>query len=383
MIVTNELHKLKALTKRYARSNKIAQHQALDLVAVELGFAHWNRVINASKKGWRANTEQMERVEAFVMRALPEVSFREGDPGTMHRRFAYLDRAEHGLIGEHVYRLQAVLHDVIIAGEGWSIRVPENPGAIPIVETFVDKERECPVLNEEFLQAALRLARDRSVKVRAEICTDWPRRSTKPDLSGAVRHPLSGDESGVWFCLHCDGKITGAQIAQNLWHCPGCGASPLDIFATPFWSDDEGQSFLPVKANDGDKPDFRIVDSRPKLDLNEEKIALLIRSALLDDAANISERLGALQAVINVDVEIGVWISLEEDLWPEDKDPLQAIAVAELLGVEIEFETMWHTIPFAWPGLGEMTSNTSEYTQMMLNAYGQHGVAPDKNMKPS
>lgn len=120
MIVTNELHKLKALTKRYARSNRIAQHQALDLIAVELGFAHWNRVISASKKGWRANTEQMERVEAFVMRALPEVSFREGDPRTMRRRFAYLDRAEHGMIGEHVYRLQAVLHDVIIAGEGWS-----------------------------------------------------------------------------------------------------------------------------------------------------------------------------------------------------------------------------------------------------------------------
>ncbi|WP_246647155.1 hypothetical protein [Rhizobium laguerreae] len=67
------------------------------------------------------------------------------------------------------------------------------------------------------------------------------------------------------------------------------------------------------------KPDFRVIDDRPKLELNEEKITLLIRSALLDDATNISEKLGALQARISVDDENDVWISLEDDLWPHDK----------------------------------------------------------------
>jgi hypothetical protein len=104
-------------------------------------------------------------------------------------------------------------------------------------------------------------------------------------------------------------KITGTQIAQNLWHCPGCGASPLDIFDTAFWPDDEGESFPPVEASGAvrrDHSDFEIVDGRPKLDLTEEKILLLIRSALLDDAANVSERLGALEAGISVDDDDGL-----------------------------------------------------------------------------
>ncbi|MBB5538873.1 hypothetical protein [Rhizobium giardinii] len=129
-------------------------------------------------------------------------------------------------------------------------------------------------------------------------------------------------------------------------------------------------------AVDGDKPDFRGVDDRPKLELNGEKITLLIRSALLDDATNISEKLGALQAEITVDDENDVWISLEEDLWPHDKEPVQALIVAARLGLEVELETMWSTIPFHWPGLGELTSSTSEYTQMMLDAYAQYDSSP-------
>ncbi|TAU87705.1 hypothetical protein ELI41_03480 [Rhizobium leguminosarum] len=386
MTETKEFRRLKALAKRYARANRIAQHEALDLIAGELGFPHWTKLIAAGKKGWQIETEQMAGVEAFVKRPLPAATFQSGDPEAMNRRFAYLEQAEHGMIGDHAYRLQQVFHDVIIAGEGWSIRVPENPGAPPIVETFTDRDAECPVLNPEFLQTALSLARNRALQARAGLATDWPRRSTKPDLSGVVRHPLSRSESDVWFCLHCDGKITGAQIAQNLWHCPGCGASPLDIFDTPLCSDDDGKSFLPVKTEgtaDRDEPDFRIVDGRPKLDLNEEKIILLIRSALLDDATNISEKLGALQAEISVDDENGVWIALEEDLWPAGKEPVQALAVAELLGLEVELESSWSTIPFAWPGLGEIASSTSEYTQMMLDAYVQYGGSPDRKAKAS
>lgn len=384
MTETKEFRRLKALAKRYARANRIAQHQALDLIAGELDFPSWTKFIAAGKKGWQIATDQMEGLEAFVKRPVPAATFRNGEPETMNRRFVYLEEAEQGMIGDHAYRLQVVLHDVIIAGEGWSITVPENPGAIPIVETLTDQSGERPVLDPEFLETALRLARDRAAQVRAEISTDWPRRSTKPDLDRVVRHPLSHVESDMWFCVHCNGKITGAQIAQNLWHCPGCGASPLDIFDTPFWSVDESKSLLPVKADgpaDKGKPDFRIVDSRPKLDLNEDKVVLLIRSALLDDATNISEKLGALRAEIRVHDDNGVWIRLEEDLWPEDKDPAQALAVAELLGLEVEVETIWSAIPFAWPGLGEITSSTSEYTRIMLDAYGQYGGLPDKKAK--
>jgi hypothetical protein len=68
-----------------------------------------------------------------------------------------------------------------MAGDGWSITMPENPGARPIVQTSTVNDGRCPVFNPEFLQEALRLTRDRAGQVRGEISSDWPRRSTKPD----------------------------------------------------------------------------------------------------------------------------------------------------------------------------------------------------------
>lgn len=380
MTEANDLHTLRLLAKRYARANRIAQHQALDLVAVQLSFPNWVKLIAASKNGWQVEPHGMARLEAFVNAPMPAASFRQGDAEAMSRRFTHLREADRGMIGEHAYRLLDVLHDVVISGEGWSIRVPENPSAMAIVETYTAQGATCPVLDPEFLQAALAIAQERAGNVRGEISADWPRRSTKPDLEGVVRHPLSGGESNVWFCYHCDGKITGAQIAQNLWHCPGCGASPLDIYDTAFWSDDEGKSLLPVETNDPDRhrPAPKIVDGRPRLDLNEEKIVLLIRSALIEEATNVSERLGALHAEISVDEDNDVWITLDIDLWPENKDPAQALAVAELLGIQIDVACTQLTIPFAWPGLGEGTSSTSEYTRMMLDAYAEYGGLPDR-----
>lgn len=379
MTEANKLSSLRRLAKRYARANRVSLHQALDLLAGELGFVSWTKLVSTSKKDWIPSPEQMANVEAIVEGALP-ADFQAGHPAAMAHRMAYMDSAEHGMIGDHPYRLQVALHDVIMVGDGWSITVPENPGARPIVQTVTEDDGKCPVFELEFLQKALSLVRDRAARVRGEISTDWPRRSTKPDLDGVVRHPLWGRESDEWFCLHCSGKITGIQIAQNLWHCPGCGASPLDIFDTAFWCEDEGKSLPSVGTDgavDGDKPDFRVVDDRPKLELNGEKITLLIRSALLDDATNMSEKLGALQAEITVEDESDVWISLEEDLWPHDKEPVQALIVAAQLGLEVELESMWSPIPFHWPGLGELTASTSEYTQMMLDAYAQYDSLPN------
>ncbi|NSY98860.1 hypothetical protein G6L60_24545 [Agrobacterium tumefaciens] len=129
--------------------------------------------------------------------------------------------------------------------------------------------------------------------------------------------------------------------------------------------------------SDSSRPDFQVVDDRPKLELSERNIVLLMRSALLDDARNVSERLGALLAEITVDEDNDVWISLEEDLWPDHKEPTQAIKVAAQLGIEIELETMWSKIPFHWPALGEQTSSTTEYVQMLLDAYAQYAVPSD------
>ncbi|MCK0097667.1 hypothetical protein MWU60_18990 [Yoonia sp. F2084L] len=106
-----------------------------------------------------------------------------------------------------------------------------------------------------------------------------------------------------------------------------------------------------------------------KLQLDAEKITLLMRSALVEDATNASERLGALFADINVHEDNDVWITFDEDLWPEHKEPVSALAVAALLGISVEQEICLRELPFAWPGLGEHTSSTVEYTEMMLKAY--------------
>ncbi|MFU1682103.1 hypothetical protein [Phaeobacter piscinae] len=61
--------------------------------------------------------------------------------------------------------------------------------------------------------------------------------------------------------------------------------------------------------------------------------------------------------------------TFDEDLWPEYKEPVSALKVAALLGINVEQELCLRELPFAWPGLGEHTSSTVEYTEMMLKAY--------------
>jgi hypothetical protein len=52
---------------------------------------------------------------------------------------------------------------------------------------------------------------------------------------------------------------------------------------------------------------------------------------------------------------------------------VQAFAVAELLGISVEVSMTAMTAPFAWPGLGKLTSSTKDYVQLVQEAYAQHG----------
>jgi hypothetical protein len=96
-----------------------------------------------------------------------------------------------------------------------------------------------PLDDPDFVEAAVRILSWKADQVRASIARDWPRRSTKPDAQGCVRHPIRGSVAATWSCLHCDGDISGAALAANLWHCPECGATPIDLFEVPFWRDAE------------------------------------------------------------------------------------------------------------------------------------------------
>lgn len=111
------------------------------------------------------------------------------------------------------------------------------------------------------------------------------------------------------------------------------------------------------------------------MDMDSRKAELLLRAALLDDAGNVAEKLAALTADIKVDDNGDAWITLDMDLWPEDKDSPEAEAIAKMLWLEIDWSITDGTFPFAWPGLGAHSNKTTTYLKMVLDAYG--GQKPD------
>lgn len=158
-----------------------------------------------------------------------------------------IEHAEEGKIGDHSYQLTNILDDVLMSGDVWALKIPEAPNAAPVIQIAKQSKELNPINDPEFRDEALRIASEFSLKVRARISIDWTRRSTKLDAVGSVRRPIRGEKSKDWYCWHCDGQITGQQIADNLWHCPACNASPLDIFASPFLQNDQNNQTNPVE----------------------------------------------------------------------------------------------------------------------------------------
>lgn len=376
MTKINEIKQLKHLAKRHAHANRLPKHEALDAIAQQLGFSHWVKLATKAQQGWLPGTDGLAKVEAFVSQS--HLTLDESGRSTENLVVRSFDAPiKQGAVNGHQYQVFEALGDIRMEGDGWRILIAEAEFSQPIVEIEETHKDTSPANDHDFIEAAIAIACEEASKVRAGIASDWPRRSTKPDEEGTVVHPLFGDRSARWFCLHCDGRITGAQLADNLWHCPGCGATPIDIFVSPFWLEGSKQVPKPVAiTKDKERPAAKIevVDSRPTLALDKENIALLLRVALLEDAATPGERLGALLAEISVDEEIGAWITLDEDLWPGFDDPKAAKAVAKSLGTHLEFEATWMTSPFAWPDLGHMTTSTREYVEMILKAYNEIGV---------
>jgi len=369
---TYYLKKLKELSKRYARAQQVPLHKARDTVAEVLGFSHWNDVTKAHRAGWAPTKEHVSTVESLLVEALP--GDKAGGPrfGSFFSDSVFETDVHHGTIDGHEYSISASMGDVHMYGTGWHLYVPEAPNGEPRLEIAKQIEHEAPVYEATFQQEALNIAVKRAEQVRAGIASDWPRRSTKPDKDGLVRHPINGAESDNWFCLHCDTSITGEQIAKSLWHCPRCDATPLDIFESPWWLEDQDAQPEPISNKEiSGRPELVVdaLDTRLKLELDAEKVTLLIRSALVEDASNVSERLGALFADIFVHDDNDVCITFDEDLWPEHKEPVSALAVAAQLGINVDQELCLRELPFAWPGLGELTKSTLEYTEMMLKAY--------------
>lgn len=377
MTDNEKLKTLKLLAKRYARATGQPQHVALDFVAARLGFPHWNALTGSAKGEWGPSEAQVAAIKAIVER----ITSYEGT--AFDHIFGGPDAITRGEVRGHPYELRTMLGDVHMEGSGWRIAVPENPAAAPRVEIDIRHAQNSPMNDRELLAEAVGIAKELLQSVKARRFADWPRRATKPDTEGKVRHPfLDMGESNLWYCLHCNTEITGPQIAGSHWHCPGCGASPINIFPDAFWLKPNEEKPMPVRIpaeRHESEPVISIVDLRPRLDLNKDQVTHLIRAALFEDATNASERMGASLAEIWVDDELDVFVSFEDHYWPEDKEPTAAIEVAALLGIEIEQDVVWSDPLFAWPCLGTATQSTVEYTRLMLDAYRSHSTTGDED----
>ena len=210
---------LRTVAKRFARAQQIGHAKALDHVAREIGHPHWNALRAASKKGWLPSQDDLDRAAALLESTAPG------------------DETE-GVIDGHAYRIDVGLDDVHMTGRGWHIHVPEAPMTPPTIEVTDRRDEANPIYDPAFVEKALAIANAKAQGVRSLIASDWLRRSTKPDARGRATHPLGGGTGDEWHCLHCDAARPARDLAANLWHCPACGATPIDVFRTPWWREE-------------------------------------------------------------------------------------------------------------------------------------------------
>ena len=223
-----ELQSIKIIAKRVARTKRIPHHAALNLVANALAHPHWRALTVAWRKGWRPGSAQVNTLRKNL--TADERPYARPHPSAARA----LNDEIAGSIDGHPYSI-SLDFEVLMQGRGWAIWVGQAPSEPPKIQRTDRRIATSPITNPEFIEKALAIANSAAEQLRSRIAADWPRRSTKPDAKGRVRHPLSSDEASEWHCLHCDGALAGTEIASNMWHCPRCNASPIDIFATPFW----------------------------------------------------------------------------------------------------------------------------------------------------
>lgn len=231
MTIHNDLRSLKAIAKKIARENRIPHHEALDYVAKHIGQPHWNALTTAYAKGWRPQPAATETLDGLTndpdLMAIPTLGV-----GQVVKRT--------GFINGHPYALE-VDFEVVMGGAGWAILLEHAPSEKPVIEIY-DQRGDNPLRDPNFEAEALDICFKAAVDLRKRIAADWPRRSTKPNAEGQAQHPLSKGLSSTWHCLHCDGVLSGSQMAANMWHCPECNANPLDIFMEPFWKANDKQA---------------------------------------------------------------------------------------------------------------------------------------------
>ena len=224
---------LKSVARKLARVRNIKHISALTMVAQSVGFPHWNALTVANKKGWRPSAEHVVTAQALIGTKSSARSMDADDELQMTHEPAT------GEIQGHAYRVSDTLDDTFVRGRGWEVVLPEAPLAPPQFLVTDRRFKANPIADPSFRNEALAIATRWRQGIHMRIASDWPARSTVPDSAGHAEHPLHRGVSDTWWCMHCDGSFTSRQITANLFHCPTCLASPLDIHTSPWWLEQE------------------------------------------------------------------------------------------------------------------------------------------------
>lgn len=223
------LKELKSVARKFARAHDVKHIRALAHVATSIGFPHWNALTVAHKKGWMPSADDIATAEALI-RTMSSAG--SSDANTEHEM---KDEPVTGEILGHAYRVSDTLHDTFVRGRGWEVVLPEAPLAPPQFLVTDRRLKANPIADQSFRNEALAIATRWRQRIHTRIASDWPSRSTQPDSAGRAEHPLHRGVSETWWCMHCDGSFTSSQITANLFYCPTCLASPLDIHTSPWW----------------------------------------------------------------------------------------------------------------------------------------------------
>ena len=221
MAFQNELDTLRNFAKRLARKHQIPHHNALDIVAVQYGHPHWNALIKAWDNGWCP--------ESWELTDINECNVTESSI----RAVGSVKKSE-GFVAGEPYTLEVGFDDVLIGGNGWTIYLDHAPSKPAKIEAH---KKPNPLDDKAFFSQIMKIAMKAADEVREAIAKDWGLASMQPDKDGRVKHPLFGGVAAEWYCMHCDTVSTGAQMAQNMWHCLKCSATPLDMHSHAWWKD--------------------------------------------------------------------------------------------------------------------------------------------------
>ena len=241
MVQQNTLTLIKSAAKRVAHARGVAHVEGLNLVAIDLGHPHWPALMSASERGWDLTPDQLFRIGQMVRDDETALALITLGPGLVFTRWEPADDATleyeaiHGILDGEEFYIAGDEFEVCIGLQGWEITLDQAPSAKPERRRLGKPVKSVDALDPTLVERATTLLKIRARRMHAEVVADWPENSTHPDADGNVVHPLRGGFGKEWHCLHCDAVIAGPKLAANLWHCPECGATPIDIFSTPWW----------------------------------------------------------------------------------------------------------------------------------------------------